>query len=109
MDMGAVGGIRRVKNVIEVARHVLENTEHSVLVGSLATKFAKQIGFPDESLQTNYSKSLWKKWKDNDCQPNFWKVSNRKMYPVYFHKCSVISERKTESQKVMRTIQTATK
>lgn len=72
--MGAVGGIRRVKDAIGVARHVLENTEHSILVGSLATNFAKQLGFPDESLQTNFSQNLWQEWKDNKCQPNFWKV-----------------------------------
>lgn len=74
--MGAVGGIRRIKNVIGVARHVLENTEHSFLVGSLATSFAKQLGFPDEPLQTNYSKILWKNWIENNCQPNFWKVKD---------------------------------
>lgn len=73
--MGAVGGIRRVKNVIGVARKILENTEHSILVGSLATNFAKQLGFADESLQTNYTQNLWKTWKENNCQPNFWKVS----------------------------------
>ncbi|XP_023014191.1 N(4)-(Beta-N-acetylglucosaminyl)-L-asparaginase [Leptinotarsa decemlineata] len=73
MDMGAVGGIRRIKNVISVARHVLENTEHSFLVGSLATDFATKFGFPDESLQTNFSLDQWRNWKENKCQPNFWK------------------------------------
>lgn len=73
--MGAVGGIRRIKNAIGVAKYVLENTEHSLLVGSLATNFAKQLGFSDEPLQTNYSKTLWKEWKQNKCQPNFWKVT----------------------------------
>lgn len=74
IDMGAIGGIRSVKNVIGVARNVLENTEHSILVGSLATSFAKQLGFAVESLQTNYSKNVWSGWKKNNCQPNFWKV-----------------------------------
>lgn len=72
--MGAVGGIRRIKNAIGVARKVLENTEHSMLVGSLASSFAKQLGFFVEPLQTNYSKNLWTDWKNNNCQPNFWKV-----------------------------------
>lgn len=74
MDMGAVGGIRRIKNPMGVAKHVLENTEHSLLVGSLATKFAKELGFTVETLQTNYSQGLWKDWKEASCQPNFWKV-----------------------------------
>lgn len=78
--MGAVGGIRRIKNVIGVARHVLENTEHSILVGSLATKFAIQLGFDNESLQTNYTENLWNAWKESDCQPNFWKVVKTKKH-----------------------------
>ncbi|KAF5270069.1 hypothetical protein FQA39_LY08481 [Lamprigera yunnana] len=73
MNMGAVGGLRRIKNAVGVARHVLENTEHSLLVGDLATDFAKQVGFKEESLSTNSSISMWKKWRENDCNPNFWK------------------------------------
>ncbi|KAJ8986093.1 hypothetical protein NQ317_003388 [Molorchus minor] len=65
-------GIRKVKNVIGVARHVLENTEHSILVGSLASDFAYRFNFPEESLQTNFSLQLWQDWKNSNCQPNFW-------------------------------------
>ncbi|KAJ8947194.1 hypothetical protein NQ318_015542 [Aromia moschata] len=87
MDMGAIGGIRRVKNAIGVARHVLENTEHSFLVGSLASQFAFELGYPDESLQTNFSLNLWEEWKADNCQPNFWKnvVPNPKdsMWSLY--------------------------
>lgn len=75
MDMGGVGGIRNIKNVIGVARHVLDNTKHSLLVGSAATDFAKQLGFSQESLQTTYSKNVTLNWKKNNCQPNFWRVS----------------------------------
>lgn len=74
MDMGAVGGLRRVKSVIQVARHVLENTKHSFLVGDQSTQFAAGLGFTEESLSTNYSTKLWEEWKQNNCQPNFWKV-----------------------------------
>ncbi|CAH1106282.1 unnamed protein product [Psylliodes chrysocephalus] len=73
MDMGAVGGLRKIKDVINVAKHVLENTEHSFLAGSLATDFAKKFGFIEESLETNFSLNLWSDWKENNCQPNFWK------------------------------------
>uniref|UniRef100_A0A1Y1LW67 N(4)-(Beta-N-acetylglucosaminyl)-L-asparaginase n=1 Tax=Photinus pyralis TaxID=7054 RepID=A0A1Y1LW67_PHOPY len=82
MDMGAVAGLRRVKNVISVARRVLEHTSHSLLVGSLATKFAKQMGFKEESLSTNNSLSMWKQWMVNRCQPNFW--------TVWYHGCPAI-------------------
>ncbi|CAG9772145.1 unnamed protein product [Ceutorhynchus assimilis] len=73
MDMGAVGGIRQVKDAIGVARKVLENTQHSLLVGSLAADFAHKLGFPEESLATKYSTNLYETWKKENCQPNFWK------------------------------------
>lgn len=73
MDVGGVGGLRNIKNAISVARKVLEHTEHSLLGGNLATNFAVNMGFKSESLQTNESQDMWKKWKDNHCQPNFWK------------------------------------
>lgn len=76
MNVGAVGGLRRIKHAIAVARHVLEHTKHSFLVGELATQFAKEMGFKEESLSTKDSKQLWMKWHNEDnCQPNFWMVS----------------------------------
>lgn len=75
MNMGAVGGLKNIKSAISVAKHVLQNTKHSFLVGSSATDFAVQMGFERESLSTNYSKNVWEKWKNDSCQPNFWMVS----------------------------------
>lgn len=74
MNMGAVAALRRVKNAISVARYVLEHTQHSLLVGDLATQFALSMGFKEETLETNISHNMWQKWKENDCQPNFWVV-----------------------------------
>ena len=74
MDVGAVGGIRNIKSAISVARKVLENTKHSLLGGDGATKFAKEMGFKEESLKTDESTKMWTNWKSNNCQPNFWKV-----------------------------------
>ncbi|XP_046411593.1 N(4)-(Beta-N-acetylglucosaminyl)-L-asparaginase-like [Neodiprion fabricii] len=73
MDVGAVGGLRRIKNAISVARKVLDHTEHTLLSGKLATDFAVKMGFIEEDLQTPESKNMWLKWKANNCQPNFWK------------------------------------
>lgn len=74
MDVGAVGGIKNIKSAISVARKVLENTKHSLLVAGGATEFAKEMGFTEESLKTNESVKMWEDWKENHCQPNFWKV-----------------------------------
>lgn len=74
MNIGAVAAMRNIKNAIGVARHVLENTQHTLLVGERATAFAIQMGFKNESLSTAHSNELWKQWKSNRCQPNFWTV-----------------------------------
>jgi len=74
MNVGAVAALRRVKSAISVARHVLENTQHSLLVGDQATEFAVSVGFKEETLETNVSHQIWEQWKENSCQPNFWVV-----------------------------------
>ncbi|XP_063233244.1 N(4)-(Beta-N-acetylglucosaminyl)-L-asparaginase isoform X1 [Bacillus rossius redtenbacheri] len=72
MDAGAVGALRRVKHAVSVARRVLENTRHTLLVGDQATRFALAVGFSEEPLQTNHSREMWRRWRDGRCQPNFW-------------------------------------
>lgn len=74
MNIGAVASMRNVKNAIGVARHVLENTQHTLLAGERATDFAIQMGFKNESLSTTSSEYMWRQWKANRCQPNFWIV-----------------------------------
>lgn len=74
MNIGAVAGLRRIKNAIQVAKHVLENTEHTLIVGDLATQFAIAMGFNAEPLNTSKSTEMWKAWKNNHCQPNYWRV-----------------------------------
>ncbi len=50
-----------------------------------ATEFAKQMGFPEESLQTYHSKEEWENWKQNDCQPNFRQVKKRQTNEALIH------------------------
>ncbi|CAI6349391.1 unnamed protein product [Macrosiphum euphorbiae] len=72
MNMGAVGHMKRIKSASKVARLVMENTKHTLLVGDEATQFAIQMGFKETNLSTVESLNLWKQWKSNYCQPNFW-------------------------------------
>ncbi|XP_078369248.1 N(4)-(Beta-N-acetylglucosaminyl)-L-asparaginase-like isoform X1 [Oculina patagonica] len=72
-DVGAVGCLKRVKRAISVARSVMEHTSETFLVGDDATRFALQMGFTSEDLHTNHSRQMWKDWKNNNCQPNYWK------------------------------------
>ncbi|KAG5913483.1 hypothetical protein E4U42_001119 [Claviceps africana] len=70
LDVGAVGALRRVKHAISVARRVLEHTEHSLLVGDQATRFALESGFAAENLSTAASAASCLSWRRKGCQPN---------------------------------------
>lgn len=55
-NVGAVAQMRRIKNAMKVARKVLEHTKHTLLVGDLATDFAKAMGFEETDLTTPKSR-----------------------------------------------------
>lgn len=74
MNVGAVGALRNIKSAISVARCVMENTEHSILAGELATQFAVEMGFQKDNLTTNVSVGMYQDWLNNSCQPNYWTV-----------------------------------
>ncbi|CAM1320411.1 AGA (predicted) [Pycnogonum litorale] len=59
LDVGGVGCLRRIKSAIAVARHVMNNTNHTLIVGELATEFAVSMGFKEESLSTPYSEDIY--------------------------------------------------
>lgn len=61
--LGAVGAIRQVKNPILVARKVMEQTDHLLLVGDGATKFARLMGFEKYEKITQRSKERLAKLK----------------------------------------------
>lgn len=51
LDLGAVAAVQRVKHPISLARRVMTDTEHALLVGDGAGAFADTIGFPRCQLQ----------------------------------------------------------
>lgn len=62
-NYGAVLGVKNIKHVISVARKVMEDTPHVMLVGDGAEKFAVEKGFKREDLLTEASKKAWENWK----------------------------------------------
>jgi len=62
---GAVAGIRNIKNPALVALLVLRRTDHALIVGDGALRFAKQMGFQEENLLTEESRLAWQKWREN--------------------------------------------
>ncbi|KAF3764188.1 hypothetical protein M406DRAFT_339864 [Cryphonectria parasitica EP155] len=72
LNTGAVAGLRRVRDAIGVARLVLDYTQHSMLSGDLATRFAVDFGgFVEESLTTEESLARCAAWRAAACQPNY--------------------------------------
>lgn len=64
-EAGAVAAIEGIKNPISVARLVMEKTNHVMLAGKGAQKFALKNGFKKENLLTKNSKDEWLEWKKN--------------------------------------------
>lgn len=71
-NMGAVAGLRSIKDATKVARDVMLLTKHSLLSGELATEFAVGLGYTKVDLSSEYSRGLHKEWVTNGCVPNFW-------------------------------------
>jgi len=69
---GAVASIRNIKTPSRVARLVMERTDHSLLVGDGALRFAKAHGFKEEDLLTEKSREIWLKWKETLADRDFW-------------------------------------
>src|SRR5260370_9142788 len=60
---GAVGALRGVKTPSKIAQLVLAETEHMMLVGEGALRFAKAYGYQEEDLLTDRSRLAWRMWK----------------------------------------------
>lgn len=60
---GAVAGLRGVRHAARVALEVLRRTDHTLLVGEGALRFARQVGYPEEDLLTTKARDAWLAWK----------------------------------------------
>jgi N4-(beta-N-acetylglucosaminyl)-L-asparaginase len=69
---GSVAGVREIKNVASVARLVMERTNHVMLVGEGAQKFAVAHGFKQENLLTERSRQIWMLWKEAMSNQDNW-------------------------------------
>jgi N4-(beta-N-acetylglucosaminyl)-L-asparaginase len=61
---GAVAALEGVRTPSLVAKAVMENTDHHLLVGKGAQDFARNMGFKiEDDLNTDHSRDLWLEWK----------------------------------------------
>ena len=61
-NAGSVAFLQNIKHPVSVARMVMEDTKHVMLVGEGAKQFAKSKGFEEMNLLTEKSEKEWKKW-----------------------------------------------
>ena len=69
---GAVACIENILHPSEVARLVLERTDHCVLVGRGAYEFARAHGHPHTELLTESSRRIWMEWKESLSSGDDW-------------------------------------
>jgi N4-(beta-N-acetylglucosaminyl)-L-asparaginase len=69
---GAVAALEGIKTPSEVARLVLKYTNHILLVGEGARRFALSYGFQSENLLTPESRELWLRWRANRGAADDW-------------------------------------
>lgn len=60
---GSVASVQRIKNVARLAKTVMERTNHLMIVGDGARRFAVDEGFEEMNLLTEHSRKIWLAWK----------------------------------------------
>ncbi|HET6586036.1 MAG TPA: N(4)-(beta-N-acetylglucosaminyl)-L-asparaginase [Nannocystaceae bacterium] len=69
---GAVASLRRIKNPSKVALAVMRYTDHVLLVGEGASKFARAHGFVEQDLLTPEAREIWLYWKSTLSKDDDW-------------------------------------
>lgn len=69
---GAVACIEDIATPSLVAKAVMDYTDHTILVGEGARKFALKMGFKPQNLLTEKSRQNWLRWRANLNPDDFW-------------------------------------
>jgi len=80
-NAGAVAALENIKTPSSVARLVMERTDHLMLVGKGALKFAKMHGFKEENLLTEEARRHWVEWKETLSERDYYHPPKKKYEP----------------------------
>ena len=69
---GAVAALRHIMHPAAVARLVMKRTDHCLLVGEGALKFARAHGVPEVDLLTEEARKIWLHWKETNGKESDW-------------------------------------
>lgn len=78
---GAVASLENIKTPCSVARLVMERTDHLLLVGKGALKFAKLQGFKEEDLLTDEARKHYRDWKENLSDRDYYMAPDKRFKP----------------------------
>lgn len=69
---GGVAALRGIRNPSRVALLVMRRTDHVLIVGEGALRFAKAHGFKEEELLTDEARKIWLRWKESHSEDDDW-------------------------------------
>ncbi len=69
---GAVASLRNIRNPSKVARTVMDRSDHVLMVGEGALRFARAHGFKEEDLLTEKAREAWLYWKEHLSATDDW-------------------------------------
>jgi N4-(beta-N-acetylglucosaminyl)-L-asparaginase len=72
MRGAGVAALRNIKNPSLVAQKVLERSDHVLIVGEGALRFARAHGFREEDLLTDAAREKWLRWKERLSTKDDW-------------------------------------
>jgi len=69
---GGVAALKGIRNAAQLAKLVMEQTDHVLLAGEGALQFARSNGFPVENLLTETARKIWLYWKQTRSETDDW-------------------------------------
>jgi len=63
LECGSVAALQNIRHPVTVARAVMEQTPHVLLVGDGALQFARGLGIEEQEMLTEASREAWEAWK----------------------------------------------
>lgn len=71
-NAGSVAGIEGIRTPASIARLVMERTDHVMMVGDYAQRFAVEFGYQVEDLMTPKSREIWLRWREERMPDGDW-------------------------------------
>eukprot|EP00904_Undaria_pinnatifida_P001942 jgi/Undpi1/11749/HiC_scaffold_37.g14044.m1 len=69
---GAVASLRSIMHPAQVALKVMRHTDHVLLVGEGALRFARAHGFKEQEMLTDKARKAWLRWKARHSERDDW-------------------------------------